>query len=195
VDKKIKRSKDLIADAISRYGDKVACFSSFGKDSIVMLYLAREVKPDIQVVSVMTPYKFKETRDYKDKLTALWELNIETYEMPELGLKLYETEGPEKCCDYYKVQPTKAAIKDLGLKAWICGLRNTEGHTREFLEEIEMRDGLVKYNPILAWTEAEIWLYHALNNIPVHPLYAKGYRSLGCEPCSHISENSHPKER
>ncbi|MBU1014885.1 phosphoadenosine phosphosulfate reductase family protein, partial [Patescibacteria group bacterium] len=71
----------------------------------------------------------------------------------------------------------------------------TEGHTREFLDEVEMRDGLVKYNPILTWTEAEVWLYHALNEIPVHPLYAKGYRSLGCEPCSHISENSLEPER
>lgn len=195
MERKITHSKQLLYDAMNKYGDKLAIFSSFGKDSIVTMHLALSLKPDIKIISVMTPYKFKETKDYKNKITALWELNIKTYEMPELGLKLYETDGVEKCCNYYKVGPSKQAIQDAKLDAWISGLRNTEGHTRKFLEEVEVKDGLVKINPILTWTEAEIWLYHALNEIPVHPLYEKGYRSLGCEPCSSISLDSNEPER
>lgn len=137
---------------------------------------------------ITTPYWFNETHKYKDYISKKWRLHLRTYNAPlvtnESGKKnLYETDV-EKCCTYYKVEPTKQAIKDLGLKAWISGLRNTEGHTREFLEEVEERNGLIKINPILNWTEADVWLYHSLNYIPPHPLYGEGYRSLGCKPCS-----------
>ena len=182
--KKVNHSLKLIDKALKQYGDRVAVASSFGKDSIVTLHLCRIVKPDIQVFSIMTPFKFKETLEYKDYITAEWNLNLRTYVAPMLGMKLYKTEGVEKCCDYYKVQPTKKAIKELNLSAWISGLRGTEGHTREFLDEVEVKDGLVKINPILKWTEADVWLYHSHNHIVPHPLYFEGYRSLGCEPCS-----------
>ncbi|MHA1221255.1 MAG: phosphoadenosine phosphosulfate reductase family protein, partial [Candidatus Heimdallarchaeota archaeon] len=89
---------------------------------------------------------------------------------------------PDECCRILKVEPTKEAVKNLD--AWICGLRNTEGRTRKDYKEIENKGGLFKINPILNWTELDIWRYIAINNIPVHPYYAKGYRSLGCEPCT-----------
>jgi phosphoadenosine phosphosulfate reductase len=187
MEKKVIHSLNVIAEALDNYKN-IALFSSFGKDSIVTLHLTRRINPSIKVVSIMTPYKFQETRNYKDYITKLWKLNIATYEAPLVTASnekrnLYE-ENVERCCNYYKVEPTKQAIKDLQLDAWISGLRNTEGHTRQFTEEIEVKDGLVKINPILKWTEAEVWLYHAMNAIPPHPLYYKGYRSLGCEPCS-----------
>lgn len=193
---KINHSKELIAKAISIYPN-IAIASSFGKDSVVLIHLAQQIKPDIKIFSVMTPYKFKETRDYKDKLTKEWNLNITTYEASELGMLLYKKDI-EQCCNYYKVEPTKRAIKELQLDAWITGLRNTEGgEMREkFTKEIETKeDGLVKVNPILSWTEKDIWLYHAVNSIPVHPLYLKGYRSLGCEPCSKICKDDSKPER
>jgi len=185
--KKISRSLKLLADAIDKY-DKIALFSSFGKDSIVTLHLARRVNPTIQVVSIVTPYWFQETFDYKDKITKEWNLNIHTFQIPLITNKngkknLYEIDV-EKCCDYYKVSPTKQAVKQLKLDCWISGLRNTEGHTRKFLDEIEVRGGLVKINPILKWTEQDVWLYMCSNNIAPHPLYLEGYRSLGCQPCS-----------
>ena len=119
-----------------------------------------------------------------------WNLNIKvcgTRTLPESiddkDLPLFKTD-PERCCEHFKVEPTKHAIRELQLLAWISGLRGTEGHTREFLHEREEKQGLIKYNPILMWTEAEVWLYHAMYDIPVHPLYTQGYRSLGCAPCS-----------
>ena len=182
IKQKIEHSLQLISDAVQKY-PRIAVFSSFGKDSIVTLHLCQRIMPDIQVISVMTPYKFNQTRHYKDYIAHKWNLNLKTYEAPKLGNDLYETDV-EECCDYYKVEPTKQAIRDFDLQAWICGLRGTEGHTRKFLDETEEKQGLVKVNPILKWTEAEIWLYHAMCGIPPHPLYEQGYRSLGCEPCS-----------
>ena len=89
---------------------------------------------------------------------------------------------PDECCRLLKVDPTKVAVRNLD--AWITGLRNTEGQTRVDYQEVENKGGLTKINPILAFTEAEIWRYIATRSIQPHPLYESGYRSLGCEPCS-----------
>jgi phosphoadenosine phosphosulfate reductase len=180
----VKFSKSQIKRAIDIY-DNVALASSFGKDSMVLLHLARQVKPDIKVFSVMTRYKPPETLSFKEYVTSLWDLNIVTYQSDEeIPNELHKTD-PHECCRILKVVPTMNAIKDLELKAWIAGLRRTEGVTRVNLQEVEhYENGIVKINPILDWTEADIWRYTALNHIPINPLYAKGYRSLGCLPCS-----------
>jgi phosphoadenosine phosphosulfate reductase len=76
----------------------------------------------------------------------------------------------------------------MGARCWVTGLRCTEGRTRTDFREVEERDpGLIKLNPILIWKEREIWQYLALNKVDVNPLYAWGYRSLGCLPCSRIT--------
>ena len=76
----------------------------------------------------------------------------------------------------------------MDVACWVTGLRCTEGRTRVDFQEIEERDaGLIKLNPILIWHEREVWQYLALYRVPVNPLYAHGYRSLGCAPCSKIT--------
>jgi phosphoadenosine phosphosulfate reductase len=208
---KIKRAKELIKAAIEKY-PKTAVACSFGKDSIVTVHLAQQVKKDIQVFSVMTKFKPKETLEYLVKMNKEMDMALKVFlvsdripdifngngldiellspeEFFEKARKAREKMGqeiycmdPDECCRMLKVEPTKEAVKHLD--CWICGLRNTEGRTRKDYQEIERRGNLVKVNPILGWTEADVWRYMALNNLPVHPLYAKGYRSLGCAPCS-----------
>lgn len=195
---KIAHSKELIAESVDKY-KHIALACSFGKDSVVVLHLALSICPYIPVFTVMTPFKPKETFEYKECLTKLWNLNLTEYmqrDDVEAGNQKLWTTNPEKCCDYFKVKPTREAVK--GLDAWICGIRNTEGPTRENYLEIERRGDeqrgeLVKINPILTWTELDVWRYIAFNNIPVHPWYKKGYRSLGCEPCTVLISDSEPE--
>lgn len=178
---KVKHSKKLIKDAIKKYS-KITVACSFGKDSMVVLHLARQIKPDIPVFTIMTPFKPKETFEFKDRMIRKWNLNIKEYMSKEkIPENLHKT-NPNECCRILKVEPTKEAVKDLD--CWICGLRNTEGRARKDYQEVENKGGLIKVNPILSWTEADVWRYIAINKIPVHPWYAKGYRSLGCAPCS-----------
>ncbi len=179
---KIKHSKQIISDAVKEYGDKVEVACSFGKDSMVVVHLALQIKPDIRIFSVMTPFKPKETFEYKDKMIQHYNLNLVEYISKERVDPDLPKTDPDECCRILKVEPTKEAVKDL--EAWICGLRNTEGRTRKDYKEIEEKGGLFKINPILNWTELDIWRYMAINSIPVHPFYARGYRSLGCEPCT-----------
>ncbi|NHJ86516.1 MAG: phosphoadenylyl-sulfate reductase [Asgard group archaeon] len=184
---KVEQSKKIIADAIERFGDNVQVACSFGKDSMVVLHLALQVKPDIGVFTVMTPYKPKETFEYKDQMIKYYNLNIKEFMSKEKVDPNLPKTDPDKCCQIFKVEPTKEAVKDLN--AWICGLRNTEGRTRKDYQFIEVKDGLTKVNPILYWTELDIWRYIAINKIPVHPYYAMGYRSLGCEPCTNLVDD------
>lgn len=190
---KIERAKGIIKEALWQY-KKIAVFSSFGKDSVVTLHLVRQIRKDIPTVFLNTHYKFKETIAYKDYITALWNLDLREYSAPLLGMNLWQKDI-DKCCNYYKVEPTKRAIKEMELDAWISGLRNTEGgQMRQFTQEVEIKgNDLVKINPILSFTEKDIWMYHAMFNIPIHPLYTKGYRSLGCEHCSAIGKDDEPE--
>ncbi|MHA1307026.1 MAG: phosphoadenylyl-sulfate reductase [Candidatus Heimdallarchaeota archaeon] len=184
---KIKHATDILSDAINEYGDKLQIACSFGKDSMVVLHLALKVKPDVKIFTVMTPFKPEETFVYKDQMIKHYNLNIVEYMSKEKVAEDLPKTNPDECCRILKVEPTKEAVKDLD--AWVCGLRNTEGRTRKNYQEIEEKGGLVKINPILNWTELDIWRYMAVNSIPVHPYYARGYRSLGCEPCTHMIDD------
>ena len=181
---KIEHATEIISYAIEKYGDKVQVACSFGKDSMVIVHLALQVKPDVKIFTVMTPFKPIETFDYKDEMVKHYNMNIIEYMSKEKVAETLPKTNPDECCRILKVEPTKEAVKNLD--AWICGLRNTEGRTRKNYQEIEEKGGLIKINPILNWTELDIWRYMAIKNIPVHPYYAQGYRSLGCKPCTNM---------
>lgn len=214
---KIEHAKKIIKNAIKKY-KKIAVACSFGKDSMVTVHLAKEVNPNIAVFSIMTLYKPIETFEYLKKMNKQMNLGTTVYmvanSIPKalkddsLTVKILSTKefyqtrarikketnkeiyaiDPNECCRLLKVEPTKAAVKNLD--AWICGLRNTEGRTREDYQEVEKKGELVKINPILTFTEADVLQYLHDQKIPLHPWYAtefpdgKKYRSLGCEPCT-----------
>jgi len=211
MEEKVKHTKELIRDAIKNY-PRVAIACSFGKDSMVTVHIAREVEPDIKIFSIMTRYKPPETFEYLRTMNEKMNLRTTVYLVDDTipavlhddsidvrllpakefqqreadiktssGKEIYETK-PDECCQFLKVEPTRIAVS--GLDAWITGLRNTEGRTREDYQEIEEKGGLIKINPILTFTEAEIWKYMATRGIEPHPWYRLDYRSLGCAPCS-----------
>jgi phosphoadenosine phosphosulfate reductase len=190
---KVERSLGLIAEAYDEYGDRLVVANSLGKDSCAVWHLAKRISPDIRGFVVTTRYKPPETVAFMYQMVAMYpELRVfkNDAEIPD---KLYAT-NPDRCCDILKVQPTRRAIEEMGVTCWVTGLRCTEGRTRTDFQEIEERDeGLIKLNPILTWYEREVWQYLALYQVPVNPLYARGYRSLGCLPCTRITTS--PDER
>jgi phosphoadenosine phosphosulfate reductase len=183
----VDRSLRLIHEAYEEYGDRLVVANSLGKDSMVVWDLAKRVSPFIKGFVVTTRYKPKETVDFMNRLVARHpEVRVFRNDEP-IPDRLFETD-PDRCCDILKVEPTRQAIREMDVACWVTGLRCTEGRTRTDFQEIEERDkGLIKLNPILIWYEREIWQYLAIHQVPVNPLYAAGYRSLGCEPCTRIS--------
>ena len=187
---KVERSLDLIERAYKEFGDTLVVANSLGKDSVTVWHLAKRVSPKIRGFIVTTRYKPAETKQFmKEEVARYPELRVFKNE-EEIPDRLYETD-PDRCCDILKVKPTRQAVKEMGVKCWVTGLRCTEGRTRTDFKEIEERDvGLIKLNPILIWYEREVWQYLALNKVDVNPLYAKGYRSLGCLPCTKIAQGA-----
>ncbi len=190
---KVERALELIGEAHREYGDRLVVANSLGKDSCVVWDLAKRVSPAIRGFIITTRYKPRETVEFMHQVVARYpELRVFRSDAP-IPERLYETD-PDRCCDILKVQPARRAVEEMGVGCWVTGLRCTEGRTRTDFQEVEERDaGLIKLNPILIWHEREVWQYLALNSVPVNPLYAKGYRSLGCEPCTQISVG--PDER
>lgn len=184
---KVERALWLIEQAYEEYEDSLAVANSLGKDSVAAWHLAKRVNPKIRGFIVTTRYKPSETIEFMNRQVAKYpELKVfrSDAKIPD---KLYLTD-PDRCCEILKVEPARRAIEEMKVSCWVTGLRCTEGRTRADFKEIEERDeGLIKLNPILIWYEREVWQYLALNKIDVNPLYAKGYRSLGCEPCTKIT--------
>jgi phosphoadenosine phosphosulfate reductase len=187
---KVSRSLWLIEQAYKEFGDDLVVANSLGKDSVAVWHLAKRVSPKIRGFIVTTRYKPIETKEFmKQEVARFPELKVFSSDA-KIPDKLYETD-PDRCCDILKVQPTRQAVREMGVKCWVTGLRCTEGRTRTDYKEVEQRDvGLLKLNPILIWYEREIWQYLALNKVDVNPLYAKGYRSLGCWPCTRIAQGA-----
>lgn len=187
---KVQRSLDLITQAYEEYGDRLVVANSLGKDSSVVWHLAKRVSPKIRGFIVTTRFKPAETKQFMAEEVARHpELRVFSNE-EEIPDKLYATD-PDRCCDILKVTPTREAVREMNVACWVTGLRCTEGRTRTDFKEVEERDkGLVKLNPILTWYEREVWQYLALNSVPVNPLYSKGYRSLGCWPCTKIAQGA-----
>ena len=184
---KVERSLNLIQRAHDEFGDRLVIANSLGKDSCVVWDLAKRVSPDIGGFIVTTRFKPEATRQFMSKTVARYP-ELRVYESQEpIPDQLYATD-PDRCCEVLKVEPTRRAMEELDVACWVTGLRCTEGRTRTDFQEVEERDrDLVKLNPILIWHEREIWQYLALNRVDINPLYAEGYRSLGCGPCTRIS--------
>jgi phosphoadenosine phosphosulfate reductase len=184
---KVDRALDLIADARREFGDGLVVANSLGKDSCAVWHLAKRVDPGIRGFIVTTRFKPAETVRFMSEVVDRHPETLVFKSDVEIADELYRTD-PDLCCDLLKVQPVRRAIEEMGVTCWVTGLRSTEGRTRtDYLEREERDEGLLKLNPILPWHEREVWQYLAVNGVPVNPLYAEGYRSLGCAPCTRIT--------
>lgn len=184
---KVDAAKELIRDSLDRY-PRIVGATSFGKDSMVMLHLLREVKPDLPVFTVFMDTEFDETVEFSRRVAREWNLNY---------TELHGVQGRDvpvaECCGRIKVEKHREVLANYD--AWFSGIRKTEGVTRANFEFVEQKGGLVKINPILEFTELDVWRYTALFEIPINPKYKEGYRSLGCAICSVPEENEELPER
>jgi phosphoadenosine phosphosulfate reductase len=162
--------------------------SSFGAQSAVALHLLTQAKPDIPVVLIDTGYLFPETYRFIDELADRLELNLQVYRAPvspawqearhgqrwldgPAGLDAYNTEN--------KVEPMKRALQELDVGTWFAGLRRTQAATRAATPFLDRSGERWKVHPIADWTDRDVYLYLKRNQLPYHPLWEKGYLSIG----------------
>jgi phosphoadenosine phosphosulfate reductase len=160
-----------------------------------VLHLVRQLAPEIPVLFLDTGYHFRATYDYRDRMAAAWGLNLRNI-LPEKTVAEQEAEfgvlnqtAPDRCCALRKVGPLFAALEPYG--AWFTGLRRQQAKTRANLQPLErftLPTGkeLSKLSPLAEWHTREVWQYAERHGIPLLPLYALGYSSIGCEPCTSL---------
>jgi phosphoadenosine phosphosulfate reductase len=188
-----KRLGDAPPEAIlewarDAFGDRLVVTSSFGAESAVMLHLVSRVVPSAPVIFIDTGYLFPETYQFAEELKARLSLDIRVY-APKITAARQEAlygrlwEGDEKDLALYqqinKIEPMDRALRELGAKAWVAGLRGHQTSFRAGLRPIELQGDVYKVHPILGWDAEQVHRYLRVNDLPYHPLYKRGYRSIG----------------
>jgi phosphoadenosine phosphosulfate reductase len=180
--------EELIEWAVERYGDGLVASTSFGATSAVMLHLIHRVAPRTPIISVDTGYLFPETYRFAEQLVRRLELDVHFYgarmsaaRQEALYGKLWEQgeEGVKRYLEINKVEPMQRALDELDAVAWMAGLRSEQTVHRAGLRRVDRQDGRVKLHPILEWTAADVDAYMATHDLPFHPLFDQGYRSIG----------------
>jgi phosphoadenosine phosphosulfate reductase len=185
-----KTPQEIIEWTVDRYAPYVAMSSSFQTQSMPLLHIISQIAPDIPIFFINTGYHFWETLMFREKIAEDWKLNIvDLYRdsrwdvFVRQRMRTLPAEDPNLCCFLHKVVPMQNALK--GYKAWITGIRRDQTSVRAQASILEMQgDGLLKVNPLLNWTKKDVQKYIEEHNLPKHPLFEKGYRSIGCAPCT-----------
>ena len=174
--------------ALEEFRGHAVLSTSFGVQAAVMLHLVTRIDPQIPVVLVDTGYLFAETYRFAAELTEKLGLNLKVYSplltaarQEALYGKLWEQgiEGLEKYGRLNKVEPMNRALQDLGARVWIAGLRREHASTREDLPVIKRQNRVLKIHPIVDWTDRQVGEYLHEHGLPYHPLWEKGYISIG----------------
>lgn len=190
LEQKAARSAEILGELLKRFGpESVAVAWTGGKDSTVALRLWKNCldrlgKGPLKAISVDTGLKFPEVMEFRDGLASEWSVDL-TIARPEIDLKGYPIAVDKvACCRDLKIIPLNRAIARTGVKALITGLRGDEHSSRSGLRAFDPRDGYLQCNPLLEWTEMDVWAFTTGHGISFCELYGKGYRSLGCMPCT-----------
>ena len=190
-------AQEVLGWAIDEFGSGLAICTSFqASGSVILDMAARLVGGDINVFSIDTGRLHEETYQLISQIRQRYGIVIELVppDADELGRMLtlhgpnlfYESPAKRKlCCELRKVRPLQRRLATLD--AWVTGLRRDQDGARERTEPVaidEEHGGIVKLAPLAGWSNEQVFAYARQHDVPLHPLYAQGYPSIGCQPCT-----------
>jgi len=194
-------TEDVLRWAWERFGKRAAIGTSFQGAGLVMIDIAKRAGLDFPIFTLDTGLLFKETLELKERLENFFGVKIESLhpdltveaQAEALGPELWKR-NPDLCCTTRKVMPLQSKLAELD--CWITGLRRQQSDSRADIgileiyvfDEAEGRD-IVKLNPMADWSRESVWQHIKERGIPYNPLHDRGYRSIGCEPCTRQSGN------
>jgi phosphoadenosine phosphosulfate reductase len=177
-----------VEQALELLPENYVLSSSFGAQSAVMLHLVNGVMPGIPVILIDTGYLFPETYGFIDELTEKLKLNLKVFRSDSSPAwqerrfgKLWDQglQGIEQYNRINKTEPMERAFRELDAQTWFSGLRRAQASTRAHTTPIEFKRGRYKVHPLLDWTDRDVGRYLIENKLPYHPLWEKGYPSIG----------------
>ncbi|MEM9861957.1 MAG: phosphoadenylyl-sulfate reductase [Myxococcota bacterium] len=181
-------AEEVVHWAAERFGDGLVMSSSFGAHSAVMLHLVSRVAPQTPVIFIDTGHLFPETYRFTESLRQRLDLNLHVT-APRMTAARREAlfgaeweqgeEGVQQYLQVHKVEPMARALDELRAEAWMAGLRSGQTDHRAALPRVGTQNGRVKIHPILPWSDEDVLAYLEKHDLPLHPLVADGYRSIG----------------
>ncbi|WP_444994480.1 phosphoadenylyl-sulfate reductase [Aliikangiella sp. IMCC44359] len=196
-DRKIEEANQFLEDmspeqriewAIDKLPGEFALSSSFGVQSAVSLHMVTQIKNDIPVILVDTGYLFPETYQFVDELTDRLNLNLKVYRSSMSSAwqearfgQLWEkgVEGLTQYNQLNKVEPMDRGLAELGVQTWFAGLMRSQASSRQNLPVMQKIRGRIKIHPLIDWNNRTVHGYLKKHNLPYHPLWEKGYVSIG----------------
>jgi phosphoadenosine phosphosulfate reductase len=190
-----KNFDDTLQWFLYEYKEKIVLSSSLGAEDQVLTDMIAKIAPSTRIFTLDTGRLFYETYDLIEKTCLRYKIKMEVYSpdqdqvekmVAQKGINLFyqSIENRKECCHIRKLVPLKRAFSDS--EVWICGLRREQSVTRTDNQMIEWDEanGMIKFNPLIDWTEKQVWDYIKANNVPYNSLHDKGYPSIGCQPCT-----------
>lgn len=191
---KINQTVAVLEQAVRDFSP-VTFANSLGAEDMVLTDLIARYQPNIDMFSLDTGRLPQETYDLMQKVRNKYSVPLKVYYPDAAQVELYvaqhgvngfydSVERRKACCHVRKVEPLRRAL--IGTKAWITGMRREQAVTRGSLEVsvFDADNGIQKFNPLLEWTDAEVWEYIKANDVPYNALHDQFYPSIGCAPCT-----------
>jgi phosphoadenosine phosphosulfate reductase len=203
-----KNPRTVLKAALSQFDNIAISFS--GAEDVVLIDLAYQTNKNIKVFTLDTGRLHSETYRYIEEIRKHYQLNIEILTPENRALeKLVSTKGlfsfyedsHKECCGIRKIEPLRRKLSSLD--AWITGQRKDQSlDTRQNIGEVEVDSAfssdektLIKFNPLANWTSAQVWDYIEAYQVPYNKLHERGFKSIGCEPCTRPTRpNQHERE-
>lgn len=202
-----KNPRNILKKALELFDNIAISFS--GAEDVVLIDMAVKIRKDIRVFSLDTGRLHPETYRFIEKVRKHYQIDIELLTpdrtlldpfVQQKGLFSFYEDGHQECCGIRKVEPLKRHLAQLD--AWITGQRKDQSlDTRQDIPEVQIDSAfsspehpLIKFNPLLNWSSAQVWDYIEAWQVPYNELHEKGFTSIGCEPCTRaVLPNQHER--
>ena len=177
--------------AVDEFGPDIALATGFGAEGCVLVAMLSKISRGTRIFYLDTDLLFPETYALRDQLEVRYGVRFERRatrlslgdQAVEHGERLWERQ-PNLCCQLRKVEPLREMLS--GLRAWVTAIRRDQSPERAGIGVVERDEkyGLIKINPLAAWSAIDVWNYIVKHDVPYNPLHDRGYPSIGCVPCT-----------
>jgi phosphoadenosine phosphosulfate reductase len=192
-----KTAAEILDWALATFGDRFAIATSFQKSGMVLVDLASRTGRPFRAFTLNTGRLPEETFSMAETVRTRYGITVEMVSPDAAEVDaMVRQHGPdlffdgvgfrELCCETRKVRPLARKLRELD--AWASGLRRDQADTRTSVPKVAMVDNRVKLSPLADWTSGDVEEYIRAHSVPVHPLYERGYKSIGCAPCTRAVE-------
>lgn len=190
-----KPAEEIMRWAADAFGSGITLASSFGGEDVVLIDMISKVAPGTRIFTLNTGRLHEETYELMERVRVQYGLPIHAYFPDRQAVERLEREkgfysfresleSRKECCGIRKMEPLRRALA--GRKAWVTGLRSAQAVTRTDMAALEWDEGngLAKVNPLIEWSDEQVWEYIRANDIPYNLLHDRGFPSIGCAPCT-----------